>query len=426
MESKSRRTAWRTMGLIAALCVAGGQTALAQQLSDLLKSDVRTLSDDLGDANCTEPVDPFKLESNFGRLMSDAAGQFGKKLLTNGLSPNVQAAALDQARQTAKGLNWLPIALEERLGDMKHQQLQDSNDPTYTMLERSDDSDQWAVGDAVFAKILATLPPDQPYKFKLIITNRQAAGAAFALPGGYIYVPAGSVPVPMDKANFERKKLLFTFLLAHEIAHVLKRHETRQLQAELLDSMTKIGQLRDLVNLLDSANGSVVDALDSAAVKKQLNLLKKTGVDYSVPQEKQADGCSLRAMLVAKEPAELGFNAFVEMLKVEADEAAKAAEAAGGPPDGRGTPAAPHDEDHGGLGGFLSNGVGGLVGSTGGAVMSLFDSSSNSPQRPGPPPNGSAHPDYPDRTQNGRRILAFWKAHNPAPLQTYQPPTKAP
>jgi hypothetical protein len=125
MEKKTKAV-WGALGLFATTWVAGGALAQTQiQVPDIPKSDVRTLSDDLGDGYCMEPVDAFQLEANFGRLLRDAAVEVAKEAGKNALMGSFsnfspQATLLKQARETAKGLNWLPLPVEEHSGGLEN------------------------------------------------------------------------------------------------------------------------------------------------------------------------------------------------------------------------------------------------------------------------------------------------------------------
>ena len=75
--------------------------------------------------------------------------------------------------------------------------------------------------------------------------------------------------------------------MAHEIAHVLQRHETRSLQARLTDSIDSLDRLRKLIDGATSNPGSLL---------VYSNELMSRFVVFSKGQELQADACAVRLL----------------------------------------------------------------------------------------------------------------------------------
>ncbi|MGZ5147439.1 MAG: M48 family metalloprotease, partial [Burkholderiales bacterium] len=106
--------------------------------------------------------------------------------------------------------------------------------------------------------------------------NAQCARA----PRGFIYLDQGLIDDPAQHSKAY-------FALAHEISHVLQRHETKELQSMIVDSMqTK----SDLNKVMSSVRGNPSVILSH--VKVQKNFFTQHHID----QELQADSCAARVL----------------------------------------------------------------------------------------------------------------------------------
>jgi predicted Zn-dependent protease len=169
-----------------------------------------------------------------------------------------------------------------------------------------DDDDLNAMDRAALARsrsiveqLAAQLPADQPYRFEVYLTNEDEANAR-ALPGGLIYV---------SKAAARGSSDLLTILLAHEVAHVTKRHQSRWLQGRLVDSVTSVDQL---INLL-RGNQEVI-----TATMAQAGGLTARFARFSADQELEADACAVR-LGAAKSgfDVRVGVDSFLGMIEKE-------------------------------------------------------------------------------------------------------------
>jgi predicted Zn-dependent protease len=151
----------------------------------------------------------------------------------------------------------------------------------------------------VVERLVAQLPADQPYRFEVYLTNEDEANAR-ALPGGLIYV---------SKAAARGSGELLTILLAHEVAHVTKRHQSRWVQGRLVDSATSIEQLLGLLR----GNQEVI-----TATMAQAGGLNSRFARFGADQELEADACAVR--LGAAQPGfdvRAGVDAFLGMVEKE-------------------------------------------------------------------------------------------------------------
>jgi predicted Zn-dependent protease len=213
---------------------------------------------------------------------------------------DVQAVLKDERlRNGVKNQLWMPAEAEARLAKSAHAEM-------VAKQQVIDEDDLNAMDRAALAKIrsvvdqlAAQLPAGQPYRFEVYLTGEDEANAR-ALPGGLIYV---------SKAAARGSGELLTILLAHEVAHVTKRHQSRWVQGRLVDSATSIDQLLNLLR----GNQEVI-----SATMAQAGGLNARFARFSADQELEADACAVR--LGAAQPAfdvRAGVDAFLGMIEKE-------------------------------------------------------------------------------------------------------------
>ena len=191
------------------------------------------------DKNCPTIVQPYTLTDNAATLalfstkeaVSDIGGRLlesAGSLLKGGSRPSIAPASSKLTASTklaAKQLNWLPMATEVAYGERLHQ-----DEPALLERDSKLGLKHYPVADKILAQILDSVGEPQEYQFKLYILKNASRNAA-ARPGGFLYLDQGLVddPAHLPKAYFA---------LAHEVAHVLQRHETKELQSTIVDSVS--------------------------------------------------------------------------------------------------------------------------------------------------------------------------------------------
>lgn len=263
------------------------------------------------DPFCTTQVEPFELTSNFTELAGIMATGAAQQLVSFGGAPDPLALA----KTAAKNMNWMPIDLEIAIGEIQHEDEKEVIDREERASRR-----YYQTADALLKAVLARLPRELPYDFKLFVTREEVEGAR-ARPGGFLYISRNALPTQDDSvAQQRRKRAMALFMLSHEVSHVLKRHETKQTQAQLIDSATTFGQMTDIMKSNRADPGRAVALAQ---------MLSKRFTHYSIDQEKQADACGLRLILEAGagDPVE-AFSHYIEWYqkqsKAEADNFADA------------------------------------------------------------------------------------------------------
>lgn len=195
------------------------------------------------------------------------------------LDPNKQRLVLGLF---ARGLVWLPMYFEEKQGRL----IQEKSQSQVLMRDSTRGRQLYPVADAMLEKLTAQLPEGLPYSFKdKLFIMKESGKNAKALPGGYIQIDEGALRDPKDRDRAY-------FALAHEIAHLLQRHETKHMQAGILDGITSLQAVKENI-----ANYQGVEKLKqfSGVAAMMGRLYAKHGVG----QELGADSCAVRIMAMA-------------------------------------------------------------------------------------------------------------------------------
>jgi predicted Zn-dependent protease len=140
-------------------------------------------------------------------------------------------------------------------------------------------------------KIAMQAGEDIPFKFSFQLVNMIEPNA-FSLPGGYIYVSRGILPI----LNSEDE---LATILGHEIAHVVRRHSARQMNKSIVPTILTIPGLL-IGGLISQELGNIINAPINAVGQVYL-------ASYSRGQENEAD--EIGVLLAAKagyKPKSLG------------------------------------------------------------------------------------------------------------------------
>lgn len=253
--------------------------SLATDLSrhgDVRVVDISTVSnraDQVVDPSCKVLVQPF---GAVGSSMSLAA--FAAKVeLMNKLGMGSGSDIHEIVRRAALQLNWLPAPTEAEIG--QHLLAKDRPDilpRDHGRIART----AYSHAEQTLAAVLAQVHAPLPYGFRIYVL-KEAQGNASSLPGGIVLVDEDVVGRRWDPD-------VAFFKVAHEVSHVLQRHETHAYQAALVDGVRSLADLRKLIaNSSQRSAGSVIG---------QLWGFKSLVINFSSQQELQADACAVRIM----------------------------------------------------------------------------------------------------------------------------------
>lgn len=281
------RTTWR---LFVWLACTGVGCANAQETSGVKVKEITKVSSRAAvvlDKNCPTLVEPFTLSDNVASLAAYGIGEKAKDVAKNigafigntfgdkSAAPRSSVDMLDSMRKAAKQLNWLPMPAEVEFGERMHAEVAD------TVLDRDSRLGKryYPAADDMLGQVTKAIGEPTDYVFKLYIL-KNATHNAVARPGGFIYVDQGLVDNPAMRPKAY-------FALAHELAHVLQRHETKELQSYAIDSVSAKDEL---------AKAMVTARKDPNVLLSRVKLEKNQFTQHHIDQELQADSCAARLL----------------------------------------------------------------------------------------------------------------------------------
>jgi Zn-dependent protease with chaperone function len=251
------------------------------------------------DSTCKNLVEPFGITDS---ALSLAKFRMECKLSTLKLplgltnTPTATSASACDVHQAARQLNWLPMPLELRIGQQAHDRKSASGK---LLLDDRRGHKAYETARRLLAGVLAQVREPVPYTFTISVTTL-SDGNAEAAPGGFLYLDK-------DLATRPEEEGLASFALAHEVSHVLQRHETRELQARLTDGMDSFDQLSKSIAATQA---------DPDFLLKRAGDLKQLYMLHSEQQELQADACGVRLLSTWMTQADLqsSIDAFIQSL----------------------------------------------------------------------------------------------------------------
>lgn len=294
---------WRAAALAATLSAnlvaaqdAATTTGTTKEIKQVSNVALKVL-----DKDCPDLVQPYTLSDNLMSLGSftakkafnEAKGKLGSVLGLGSLggTPAQADSISDSTRLAAKQLNWLPMEAEVLYGEREHEKETE-------ILARDSKLGRkyYPVADAMLSELTGRIAEPTDYRFQIFILKNSTRNAV-ARPGGFLYLDQGL----LEKEEYRRKAY---FALAHEIAHVLQRHETRELQSMTIDSFTAE---KDLVETLPKIAANPPLLLDHVKIGKDIY------TQHKIDQELQADSCAARLLgrLYSSDELAATLNAFV-------------------------------------------------------------------------------------------------------------------
>jgi len=217
------------------------------------------------------------------------AAYYSVKQITGSLPTNKNSSTLrlsdDKAKireilwAYSKNYVWLPMSIERLYGEKLSDLRKESGD----VMDREDSRyvTRYSQADQMLRQVTSAIKEKHDYQFEAILV-RSGQETAEAIPGGKIFISAGlirraSTPVGRDYA---------LFVISHEIAHVLQRHQTKHLQDQIMDTIDLV-DLVPKIKALSSGNGA--EAIVGALIAGKQLYVK----NYS-DQELQADSCGVK------------------------------------------------------------------------------------------------------------------------------------
>jgi predicted Zn-dependent protease len=231
------------------------------------------------DQNCPRLVQPYRLSDN-----AVSMGKLATELAMNNVLSSLQARlnqpaaqktdVLATAKLAAKQLNWMPMNVERMYSEWRQKDIENNILPRNKRTAKD-----YAYADQILADVKASIGEPHDYELKIFILKNDQANAV-AFPGGYLYIDQGLLKPQLRAKAY--------FAVAHETAHIMQRHETKELESAVIDA---VGLGGDLMKLLGAASVNPEAVLALAAGTK--GLFSKHFQD----QELQADACATRMVM---------------------------------------------------------------------------------------------------------------------------------
>jgi Zn-dependent protease with chaperone function len=282
---------------------------------DLHPKEITTLAPKASvmlEKQCPNIVQPYRLADSASTVAIFSAHQGAEEvssmvtnaLRTGSLAPTSHGGdgISTSTRLAAKQVNWLPMNVETMYGERAHRE-------ETTLLKRGTKQGKkyYPVADKILEEVQAKIGQPTDYHFKLFIDTSSGENA-MSRPGGYLYVGKGL----LEDKNAHSKAY---FAIAHEIAHVLQRHETFELQSMVVDSFSMGSDM----------SGAILHAhANPDAVLAHVKVGKNLFIRHHIDQELQADSCATRLLSrVFSDQQELAdaLNSFLKDLPKTAPEA---------------------------------------------------------------------------------------------------------
>ncbi len=179
-------------------------------------------------------------------------------LINDGFDEAKLQAGLNQfkpyLRELSRNTNWLPQSAERLIGERLYtiNELKPFVPPARQrpLLDKT----IRPIFDQLVAFARDELKSPVAFDLRLVRDDRSTAPAAIA--GGIILVPSGLFSALQRVKDPEQ---VVAFMLAHEFAHVLRRHKTKLVQLSLVDSITLAKEYKQLYNAGASSLAAATD-----------------------------------------------------------------------------------------------------------------------------------------------------------------------
>lgn len=260
---------------------ASGHDFDAQKVHRLGSLNADFLCDRLYDS-----ADPAGMTLELARIVGPGVliGKFPE--LGGKITPE-QKKMYDNLRTLARQKVWVPVSAERKIGEWMDQKVRKDGlvvDPAGLPRNLRPRFEQTK---SLLEGIVATLPADNPYTFTLAVAQADESNASIT-PGGFIYVTTGML---QDK-TLDRNDIALR--LAHEVAHLTRRHALKEVQVKVVDTL-EVG--KSLKPLLDFAQEPtrVMETLFGRMKATELMFQR-----FDEVQELEGDACGTQ--LLAKLP----------------------------------------------------------------------------------------------------------------------------
>jgi predicted Zn-dependent protease len=293
--NNKRRAALRVGALVACCCAMtwaygqGGVTAQAASGHDFEAQKVHKLGSLNADFLCERLYDsanPVGMAAELARIVGPGVliGKFPE--LGGKITPE-QKKMYANLRILARQKVWVPVSAERTMGEWMDQKARREGlmvDPAGLPKNMRP---RYELTKSLLDGIVATLPSDNPYTFTLAITQADESNASIT-PGGFIYVTTGML---QDK-TLDRNDIALR--LAHEVAHLTRRHALKEIQVKVVDALEITRSLKPLLDFAQQPT-RVMETLFGKMKAAEMMFQR-----FDEVQELEGDACGTQ--LLVKQP----------------------------------------------------------------------------------------------------------------------------
>lgn len=257
------------------------------------------------DAQCQVPDETYDFTGVItARYGPEGALRLKKLLDTDFKESSISPKDKQLLNTLAREMLWIPASVEEQIGNLMFTFSSDLK-----TMPRDSNEEFWN-GTAQLMSRLLSAAPKTPFDTRLVLVE---SGDPGSLAGGLVLLDADTVKsVFDDPRNAGRPKL--NFILAHELAHIYKRHRAKRIQQLLVDSQSGLKLTRLIFKNVQQgkADLSATTVIQMATLFPEIiDLVRKNNAKYEQDQELEADGCATALMLRAAIDDPLaGFRAY--------------------------------------------------------------------------------------------------------------------
>lgn len=236
------------------------------------------------DKYCDSLEESYEVTDNVLRVISAGGLQALQSWQQSGFrrSPIGSRDVNEVVKTVSRDYLWMPVSFEQSLGDELHARQEHTNKILSKTARRN--RNLYVKAEEAL-NIAAKDYTKLPYEVKLYVVESDQINAE-ALPAGYIYVTR--------KAANDLDEDALQLVLGHEMAHIAKRHTSKQIQQRLVDTGLAVDMME---RILKNRSMEGIDKVFSGA--RVIDSFNGVFAQYDQDQELQADACSIRAMLSA-------------------------------------------------------------------------------------------------------------------------------
>jgi hypothetical protein len=268
-----------------AASVPGGPAVGLQGQGDFAGQSASRLVTSDADYTCQRLYDsasPVSMVAELTAIVGQAEAEAKLAKLMGRPAPD-NRKLFDQLRQLAKTKIWLPVDMERQVGEVIHKKVVKDGEVIAEADLNNRDAARLAEIRSALAALTAALPKDNPYQFTLNVVRGDLPNASVNV-GGFVYVTQGML---RDRSL---RKDDIALRLAHESAHLTRRHVLKAFQLKLVDI---VAISKDLPTLTRIVRDPVQGVETLLATRKAVELLFAR---FEHNQELEADACGTFVM----------------------------------------------------------------------------------------------------------------------------------